>query len=96
MFDRKRDADPFLNNISFDLRNPETIVQKEISSVSPAVKIMGLKALSMIKTKIPVQLLVGSIEDEQVKQVRQVVYTIIEESSMGVYPELFDPILKHF
>lgn len=96
LFDRKRDADPFLNNISFDLRNPETIIQKEIASLSPAVKIMGLKALSLIETKIPVHLLVETIEDEQVKKVRQVVYTIIEESSMGLYPELFDPILKHF
>jgi adenylate cyclase class 1 len=96
LFDRKRDADPFLNNISFDLRNPETIVQKEIASVSPAVKIMGLKALSMIETKIPVKLLVEIIEDEPVKKVRQVVYKIIEESSMGLYHELFDPVLKHF
>ena len=96
LFDRKRDADPFLNNISFDLRNPDTIIQKEMASLSPAVKIMGLKALSLIKTKIPVQLLVETIEDEQVKKVREVVYSIVEESSMGLYPELFDPILKHF
>jgi adenylate cyclase class 1 len=96
LFDRKRDADPFLNNISFDLRNPETIIQKEIASLSPAVKIMGLKALSLIETKIPVHLLVETIEDEQVKKVREVVYNIVEESSMGLYPELFDPILKHF
>ncbi len=96
LFDRKRDADPFLNNICFDLRNPETIIQKEIASVSPAVKIMGLKALSLIEAKIPVQLLVEAIEDEEVKKVREAVYSIVEESSMGLYPELFDPILKHF
>lgn len=96
LFDLKRDADPFLNNINFDLRNPEAIIQVEIASPSPTVKITGLKALSLMKTKIPIQLLLKSIEDEEVKKVRVAVYNIIENSSMGLYPELFDPILKHF
>jgi adenylate cyclase, class 1 len=96
LFDRKRPADPFLNNISFNLRNPETILQDEVLSPSPAIKIIGLKALSLMKTKIPSQIFLESIENEQVKKVRMTVYSIIENSSMGLYPELFDPILKHF
>lgn len=96
LFDRKRPADPFLNNISFNLRNPETIIQDEVSSPSPALRIIGLKALSLMMPKIPTQILLKNIENEQVKKVRMAVYSIIENSSMGLYPELFDPILKYF
>jgi len=96
LFDRQRDADPFLNNINFKLRDPETIMEQEIKSLSPTVKIAGLKALSLVQTKIPVQLLLETIEDEDVKKIRMAVYSIIENSSMGFYPELFEPVLKHF
>jgi len=96
LFDRQRNADPFLNNISFDLRDPETIIQKEAASLSPAVKIAGLKALSLMKTRIPITLLLESIEGQEVKKIRAAVYSIIENSSMGLYPELFDPVLVHF
>ncbi|MCP4722131.1 MAG: adenylate cyclase, partial [Desulfobacteraceae bacterium] len=96
LFDRKRDADPFLNNISFNLRDPETIIQNEIASPSPAIKIAGLKALSLMETNVPVQLLLETIKKEEVKKIREAVYSIIENSSMGLYPELFDPVLAHF
>jgi len=94
LFDRKRDADPFLNNINFVLRDPETIIQKEIASQSPMVKIKGLKALSMMKAKIPFQFLLEAIENDEVKKVRHAIYSLVENSSMGLYPELFEPILK--
>jgi len=96
LFDRKRDADPFLNNIGFHLRNPATIMEKEIASASPAIKIMGLKALSMIQTRISPQLLMEILEGEEVKKVRIAVYSIIENSSMGLYPELFELVLDQF
>ncbi|OQY52522.1 MAG: adenylate cyclase [Desulfobacteraceae bacterium 4572_89] len=98
LFDRKRDADPFLNNINFVLRDPETIIQKEIVSPSPMEKSKGLKALSMMKAKIPFQFLLEAFENEEVneevKKVRHTIYSLIENSSMGLYPELFEPVLK--
>ena len=96
LFDRKRDADPFLNNIDFVLRDPDTIIQKEIASRSLMVKIKGLKALSMMKTKIPSQLLLEVITKKETKNIRQVIYSLIENSSMGSYPELFEPVLRLF
>ncbi|MCP3944945.1 MAG: adenylate cyclase [Desulfobacteraceae bacterium] len=96
LFDHKRDADSFLNNINFDLRDPETILQDDLESPSPAIKITGLKALSLMETKICVEQLLKVIEGQEVKKLRLAVYGIIENSSMGLYPELFDPVFKHF
>ncbi len=96
LFDAKKDADPFLNNINSDLRDPDQIISNEIKSLSLGKKIMGLKALSMIAAKIPADLLLNILESQEDKKVRIVIYNIIENSSMGVYPELFYPILQLF
>ncbi|MEH0021042.1 MAG: class I adenylate cyclase [Desulfobacter sp.] len=96
LFDLKRDVDPFLNNIPFKLRDPDSIIGKEVASMSPANRIKGLKALAMMRAHIPAPLLVSTLEDEEVKKVRMAVYSLIENSSMGQYPELFDPVFVHF
>ncbi|MCG8616263.1 MAG: class I adenylate cyclase [Desulfobacterales bacterium] len=96
LFDRKRDADPFLNNIPFKLRHPDLIMSTEVASMSPALRVKGLKALAMMRAKIPVDILADTLDDEEVKKVRLAVYSLIENSSLGLYPELFDPIFKHF
>ncbi len=96
LFDRQRDADPFLNNIHPDLRSPDQILSKEIISPSPEIKIMGLKALAMISTRISSDVLKALLEDQEVKKIRIAVYNIIENSSMGTYPELFNSILEPF
>lgn len=96
LFDRNQDADPFLNNIRFEFRNPDLILEQEMASPSPAIKIMGLKALSMMRSKIPFHLLVKLLDNQEEKTLRQAVYSLVERSSMGVYPELFEPIFTHF
>ncbi len=96
LFDAKRDADPFLNNINPELRDTDQIISNEIKSLSLEKKIMGLKALSMIAAKIPADLLLDTLATQEVKKVRIVIYNIIENSSMGVYPELFYPVLQFF
>ena len=96
LFDAKRDADPFLNNINPDLRDPDQIISNEIKSLSLEKKIMGLKALSMVSTKISPGLLIDILAAQEVKKVRIVIYNIIESSSMGLYPELFYPVLQLF
>ena len=96
LFDRQRDADPFLNNINLDLRDPDQIISNEIQSQFPEIKIIGLKALAMIVNKIPSELLIDILAIEEVEKVRTTIYKIIENSSMGVYPELFYPILELF
>lgn len=96
LFDRKRDADPFLNNIPGELRNPDTLLKNEILSQSPAIKIKGLKALSMLKGKLPKDLLIQILENQEVKKIREAVYSLIENSSMGLYPQLFDSVFRLF
>jgi adenylate cyclase, class 1 len=96
LFDAKRDADPFLNNIDSELRDPDTIIYNEIKSFSPEMKIRGLKALTMIKTKIPSDLLLNILTNQEIKKVRVVIYNIIENSSIGTYADLFLPILQIF
>lgn len=96
LFDKKRDADPFLNNIHPDLLSPDAIIGKEIRSESPSIKIKGLKALSMLIAKVPSNLLRNALENEEVKKVRLAVYDLVESSSLGLYPELFDLIYNRF
>ena len=96
LFDAKRDADPFLNNINPDLRDPDQIIFNEIKSLSLEKKIMGLKALSMVSAKISPDLLIDILAAQEVKKVRIVIYNIIGSSSMGLYPELFYPVLQLF
>ncbi|MFO7885995.1 MAG: adenylate cyclase, partial [Desulfobacteraceae bacterium] len=96
LFDRKRDADPFLNNIPEGLRDPDSLLKNEIQSQAPAVKIKGLKALSMLKGKLPEDLLAHILETEEVRKIREAVYSLIENSSMGLYPQLFKPVFRLF
>ena len=96
LFDRKRDPDPFLSNLKPALRDPRMIIDTEIASHSPTEKVMGLKALSMIQSRIPGRILVEALNQQEVKKMRLAVYHLIEDSSMGTYPELFDAVFQHF
>ncbi len=96
LFDRQRDADPFLNNISQGLRDPDKILSIELQSPSPEMRIRGLKALAMISTKISTNLLIDILKTEKDRKVRFAIYEIVENSSMGVYADLFYPILDFF
>jgi len=94
LFDKQRDADPFLNNIHPDLRNPHEIITHEIRSQPLERQIMGLKALAMIVTRISTDLLIDILTTNAEKLIRIVIYNIIEHSPVGTYPKLFHPILN--
>nr|WP_320016733.1 class I adenylate cyclase [uncultured Desulfobacter sp.] len=96
LFDRQRDVDPFLNNIDSDLRDPEQIISNEIWSKFPKTRVIGLKALAMMVTKIPADLLIDILVSEEIEENRIAIYKIIEESSVGTYKELAYPILRLF
>lgn len=74
LFDRQRDADPFLKNIQPELYSKEQILKNEIVSPSPEIKMMGLKALSMITSNISSQVLKALLNNQKVKKIRMVVY----------------------
>lgn len=94
LFDAKKDADPFLSNIEAGLRDPDQICLKEIESGSPEKIVIGLKAIAMLKARIPSEILVNSLEEQEIRKIRLTVYKIIEDSSLGTYPKLFDPVFK--
>ncbi len=94
LFDRQRDADPFLNNIHPDLRNPDLIIAQELQSSSPDIRSAGLKALAMIVPEISCDLLLDILAIETNEAVRIAVYNIVENASMGTYAKLFYPILE--
>ena len=96
LFDRRQDADPFLYNIQPCLRDPRIIMETELASKDPVKKILGLKALSMLLNKIPSNILQPYLTLEETADVRVTVYEIVENSTMGIYSDLFDPILKLF
>ena len=96
LFDRRQDADPFLYNLQPCLRDPQIIIETELASKDPAKKILGLKALSMLLNKIPPNILQPYLTLEETADVRVTVYEIVENSTMGIYSDLFDSILKLF
>ncbi|MBU4129934.1 MAG: class I adenylate cyclase [Proteobacteria bacterium] len=96
LFDCQKDADPFLNNISPRLRDPRRIMSEDICSPYPGQRITGLKALSMVKGKIPPDLLTHLLANEEIEAVRIAVYNVIEASFVGQYRELCYPILQFF
>lgn len=96
LFDRQRDVDPFLNNINSDLRDPEQIISNEIRSQLPKTRVIGLKALAVMVTKISPDLLIDILVREEIEENRIAIYNIVEESSVGTYKELAYPILHLF
>lgn len=92
LFDQQQDADPFLNNINDELRNPDAVIENEIASKSPELKIIGLKALSMMVNEIPANVLSSLLQNQEVKKIRLAVYSIIENSTIGLYSQLFDSV----
>lgn len=96
LFDRQKDADPFLYNINPSLRDPEKIIENEIASPVPAIKIIGLKALTMVTTHVPSRILLNILVTEEVLKVRLAVYAIIENSPRSVYADLYSPMLELF
>ena len=96
LFDRGRDVDPFLNNIDASLRDPFLIEADELLSLDPQVRIAGLKAISMMRSRVPLQVFKRALTQETVKKVRMTVYSLIENSSFGLYPELFEPVFQQF
>ncbi|MCG8552844.1 MAG: pentapeptide repeat-containing protein, partial [Desulfobacterales bacterium] len=96
LFDRGRDVDPYLNNIDAGLRNPSLIEENELLSMEPRDRIAGLKAISMMRSKVPLHIFKKVLTQETVKKVRMAVYGMIENSSLGQYPDLFEPVLQRF
>jgi adenylate cyclase, class 1 len=96
LFDMKRDADPFLNNLSFSLRDPSKIIKKELASELPKIKVVALKALALILSRLDSKLLLNILTKEGVRKVRITIYNIIKNASVGVYSELYEPTLNKF
>ena len=94
LFDAEKDVDPFLYNIPPGLRNPDQIISGYVHSESPGIRIRGLKALAMMVPKISPDLLTDILTMETDIRVRRTIYKIVENSSLGRYPEIFYPILK--
>nr|WP_319393316.1 class I adenylate cyclase [uncultured Desulfobacter sp.] len=94
LFDRGRDVDPYLHNIDASLRNPLLIEENELLSMKPQERIAGLKAISMMRSRVPLRVFEKVLTRETVKKVRMAVYGLIENSSYGMYPELFEPLFK--
>ncbi|MFA5905442.1 MAG: pentapeptide repeat-containing protein, partial [Desulfobacula sp.] len=94
LFDARADMDPFLYNLHPDLRDPEKIITGFVKSEFPGIRVKGLKALAMTTHKIPPGLLVEMLSTETDPGVRQTLYNIIENSALGTYPEVFDPVLR--
>ncbi len=92
LFDNKRYADPFLFHLKPDLINPDVIISRGIGSFDPETRAQGLKALSMIITRIEPSFLADFISDEEDPIVRSAVFKIMENSSPGTYSFLFEKI----
>ena len=94
LFSKNRYADPYLHYLNPELTHPETIISKYIKSSDPRKKSDGVRALSMITTKIETSLLIDLLSDKEHSMVRKAVFNVVEKSPMGAYATLFDHIYK--
>ena len=94
LFDAGQDADPFLLNIDPSLRQTAFVLASYVHSGLPSSRIKGLKALAMMSSAIPADLLTGILDQEEDEKVRQTVYQIVEHASLGTYKDLLEPILQ--
>ncbi len=94
LFDTNQDADPILYNIAPELRDPRQIISQYVQSKSPVIINRGLKALAMTTPKISIDLMLGILRKEKDPVVRKTLYKIIENSTLGSYPEMFYPIME--
>ncbi|WDP90823.1 MAG: class I adenylate cyclase [Desulfobacter sp.] len=95
LFDRRCSADPFLNHIDPVLRDPETLMANEIESESLDRIVVGLKAMSMLMEEVPPWMLKALLRDQNAKQIRMAVYTILEHGATGGYPSLYKPVWQN-
>lgn len=68
LFDRGRAVDPYLNNIDAALRNPLLIEENELLSMEPRDRIGGLKAISMMRSKVPLRIFKKSVNPGNCKK----------------------------
>ncbi len=94
LFDMKRDADPFLNNLSYSLRDPDQLERMELVSKNADTRVNAVKALSMLTTRVDSGTLAGILEDEPEMPVRIAAYNVIEDSSQGTYADLFPQLMQ--
>ena len=93
LFDRQRDADPFLDNIPLSLRNPRTITENELVAGDVGRQIKALKALSRMVSRIDPKMLSLLFTRSRSASLRKTVLTIVENSYPGTYPELAEPVM---
>ncbi len=94
LFDRKANADPFLQNLESSLHDPHQVLLREIRSSVADIRIIGLKALAMMAPFIESEVMLDLLACEENQEARIVIYNIIERSAFGQYPALFHPILE--
>lgn len=97
-FDDQMGSDAFLMNLDPELRNPETLVGRELghdrTRFTPHERATAVKALAMMVPRIVPALVFSLLAPGEDKIVRSAVLAVIEASPVGTYSDIFDPLLE--
>ncbi|ACN15434.1 CyaA2 [Desulforapulum autotrophicum HRM2] len=98
LFDSHLAFDPFLVNISPELRDPETLVAEDLGTnlplSDPQQRATAVKALAMMVPRIDPDLVLALLSSNEDRVVHSAVLAVIEASPQKTYADIFEPLLE--
>ena len=98
LFDNHLVCDPFLENLSPELRNPETLVAGDLGAdpplSDPQQRASAVKALAMMVSRIDPDLVLSLLSPDEDRLVHSAVLAVIAASPQKTYADIFEPLLE--
>lgn len=98
LFDNHLVCDPFLVNLSPELRDPETLVAEDLGPAlplsDPLQRATAVKALAMMVPRIDSDLVLSLLSPNEDRIVHSAVLAVIEASPQKNYAGIFEPLLE--
>ncbi|MBI9088866.1 MAG: class I adenylate cyclase [Desulfobacterium sp.] len=93
LFDRNCPSDPILVTLDPALRDPDTLISRELASSDPEERALAVKALAMIAPCMDSGLVQSLLSSREDKIVHRAVLAVIVASPRATYPELCQTLL---
>jgi adenylate cyclase class 1 len=93
LFDWKCPSDPILFHLVPEVRDPATLVTRELASSDPEERALAIKALAMTVPRIDPGLILSLLSPREDGMVHRAVLAVLEASPRDTYPELFETLV---
>ncbi len=94
LFDRNCPSDPILAYLDPALRNPDTLISRELASTDPEERAIAIKALAMMIPHIDPGIVKALLSRREDIMVHRAVLAVIVASPRATYPELCQTLVN--